>query len=216
MRIDNRIEHGVLQAGGQVQRAGQQAPSWVEKLARLGYAAKGVVYLLIGGLALMTVFQEGGSVGGGKNALASIAGGTFGQILLIVTAVGLAGYALWRFIQAGLDPENEGADGKGIAKRIGYVGSGLGHGALAVAAFRSEPGQGRRRRPQHPRLAVLRDDHPGGRGGGSRRLRRASVRHGALSTDSIPRLRGHRQHTTTSAGRARSTVAGAFSRLGLM
>jgi hypothetical protein len=48
---------------------------------------------------------------------------------------GLIGYALWRFVQAGIDPENKGSDAKGIMKRIGYAVSGLIHCGLAFTAF---------------------------------------------------------------------------------
>lgn len=134
MRI-SQMEHGAHRAAG-------HASSGIEILARVGYATKGVVYLLIGGLALMTVFNEGGGVGGGENAIQTIAAQPFGQILLIVTAIGLFGYALWRFVQSALDPEQEGTDGSGIAKRVGYAASGLMHAALGVLAFQMATGIG--------------------------------------------------------------------------
>lgn len=109
---------------------------WIEKVARAGYAAKGVIYALVGGLAVAAVVDAGsGSVGGGENAVQTIGQQTYGQFLLVLIGVGLFGYALWRFIQAYFDPENAQADRGGTLKRIGYVASGAVHALLGVAAF---------------------------------------------------------------------------------
>lgn len=118
------------------------AGPWIERLARAGFATKGIVYGIIGVLALMAAFGQGGQLGGSQSAIRTIGSQPFGTALLILAGIGLAGYALWRFIQGGLDPEHEGSDGKGIAKRIGFVGSGLMHAALAIAAFQLATGAG--------------------------------------------------------------------------
>ena len=107
---------------------------WVEKLARLGYATKGAVYGLIGVLAVMAAVGSGGKTTDTKGALHTIAGQPFGQILLVVVAVGLIGYALWRIIEAWKDPDHKGDDAKGIATRAGYLFSGLVYGSLAFNA----------------------------------------------------------------------------------
>jgi hypothetical protein len=56
----------------------------VEKLARFGYAVKGVVYGLIGVLAVMAALGEGGQTSGSRGVLSTIAGGPFGQVLLVL------------------------------------------------------------------------------------------------------------------------------------
>ena len=116
----------------------------LELLARIGYATKGVVYLLIGGLALMMAFGEGGGTTGSKGAIQTIGSQPFGQFLLWATAIGLGAYALWQVVRAVLDPEATGEDDdkKRIAKRIGYAASGAVHGALAVAAVQMATGSG--------------------------------------------------------------------------
>jgi uncharacterized protein DUF1206 len=58
----------------------------------------------------------------------------FGRFLLIAIAVGLAGYALWRFIQAIRDTEHKGADARGVAVRAAYFVIGLIYAALAYSA----------------------------------------------------------------------------------
>lgn len=107
----------------------------VEILARLGYVAKGVVYGLVGILAVMTALGLGGQTTGTKGALRAIAAQPYGQALLIILAIGLAGYALWRFVEAIFDPEHEGDDKKGMAKRLGYAVSGVLYSILTYTAI---------------------------------------------------------------------------------
>lgn len=119
-----------------MQDAADGAATWTEGLARLGYAAKGVVYIVVGFLAARGAIGSGGSVGGSDSAIAAILDQPFGRVLVGAVAVGLFGYSLWRFVQAGLDPEGKGSDAKGIARRIGYAISGVIHVGLALEAAR--------------------------------------------------------------------------------
>ncbi|MFW6358889.1 MAG: DUF1206 domain-containing protein [Chroococcales cyanobacterium] len=107
---------------------------WVERLARFGYAAKGVVYAVIGILAVQAALGWGGETTGTTGALHAIARQPFGKALLAVIAVGLLGYVIWRFVEAIKDPEHEGNDAKGIVKRIGYAISGIIYIAIAWTA----------------------------------------------------------------------------------
>lgn len=113
---------------------------WVEKLARLGYAARGVVYALVGILAVQAAFGSRGQTTDTRGALQKIAEQS--TLLLWVIALGLFGYALWRLIQGALDPENKGSDAKGLAKRGAMVASGILYGGLALAAVRIASGGG--------------------------------------------------------------------------
>ena len=106
----------------------------MEKFARFGYAAKGFVYGAIGILALLTAFSLGGDTTGSSGALHAIAQQPFGKILLILIAVGLLGYVMWRLIQAVSDPENKGTDAKGLFSRLGYLLSGLAYLGVAFNA----------------------------------------------------------------------------------
>ena len=116
---------------------------WLERLARAGYAAKGVLYGVIGLLAFLAAFTAGGEIGGSKNALSAIENqGIFGTILLWIIFVGLIGYALWQFFRAAMDPENEGTDAKAIAKRVFFAISGVIHAALAFWIFSHLLGSG--------------------------------------------------------------------------
>lgn len=106
-----------------------------ENVLRFGIATKGFVYCLIGILTLMAAIGIGGSKSSGSGALKSLSGSTVGVILLGITALGLIGYVIWRFYQTFADPEEKGSDAKGIARRIGYLSSGILYGFLAFTAI---------------------------------------------------------------------------------
>lgn len=120
----------------------QDVAEWVERLARFGYAAKGVVYLLLGFLALQAAFSVQSTPDGTKDALQSLLDEPLGTVLLLLIAVGLAGYALWRLVQGIHDPEQQGDDAEGLAKRAGYIISGLLYGGLALTALQMVIGNG--------------------------------------------------------------------------
>lgn len=115
--------------------AGATAPK-LEGLARVGFASKALLYVVVGVLAVRAAAGMGGQITGTKGALREIVDHPFGKTLLIVMGVGLLGYAAWRVIQGFADPERKGSDAKGIALRITYVLRGIAHAYLAVQAFR--------------------------------------------------------------------------------
>jgi hypothetical protein len=114
---------------------------WIERLARFGYATKGIVYIIVGVLAVLTALDAGGQTTDTRGAFKEIYSQPFGQVLLGAVAVGLVCYAVWRVTQAVVDAEGKGNDLKGISIRLGYVGSGLIHAGLAFSAARLLLGQ---------------------------------------------------------------------------
>jgi hypothetical protein len=107
---------------------------WIERLARFGFTARGLVYILVGVLA-----AEAAAVGGratdAHGAIQAIGQDQhFGTLFLLVVALGLAAYAVWRFAQAWLDLEHKGTDVQALATRASFVVSGLGHAGLAISA----------------------------------------------------------------------------------
>lgn len=114
----------------------QQPAQWIERLARFGYAAKGIVYVLVGILAFQAAFNWGGKVTGSKGAFQTIAAQPFGGILLFLVAFGLLGYVIWRFVQAVYDPEHNDEGFGAWARRLSYVASGIVYGSLAFFAFK--------------------------------------------------------------------------------
>ena len=108
----------------------------LETLTRLGFAARGVMYVLIGLLALRSGRTEDGA-----GALEYLSSGG-GKLLLGLMALGFVAYGLWRLADAFLDSEGHGSDGKGMAMRVGAAASGLLHLALAYSAARLASGNG--------------------------------------------------------------------------
>jgi hypothetical protein len=101
------------------------------------------VYFLIGAFAALAAAGQGGAIVGREGAVRTIAQQPFGRVLLAITAAGLAGYALWRFVQAAFDPERDATErGKGTGKRLGWALSGIIHAAFAVAAVQLLLGAG--------------------------------------------------------------------------
>jgi len=105
---------------------------WMERLARCGLVARGIVYAVIGMLAVQAAFFGHGATTDTRGAMREIAEQS--RPLLAAVVVGLAGYALWRFAEALLDPERKGRSLKGLAKRAAMLGSGFIYSGLALAA----------------------------------------------------------------------------------
>jgi Domain of Unknown Function (DUF1206) len=118
------------------------AAPWIERLARIGFAAKAVLYTVVGVLAFQAAFGNGGDTTGSEGALQTLVRQPFGQIAMVVIAAGLFGYAAWRMIEAILDPERRGNGPKGIALRASFAARGLLHAALGVQAVRLATGSG--------------------------------------------------------------------------
>lgn len=107
-----------------------------ETLARAGYIARGVVYLLLGGLALASAIWGGSGADGSSDALASLLGLPFGRVLLGLVAVGLAGYVLWKLAQGLLNADDRDDDLPGFGARAGQLISAGGNLFLVLSAAR--------------------------------------------------------------------------------
>ena len=104
-------------------------------LARSGYAARGVVYLIVGGLAVLAALGGGGRTTDSEGALRTILQQPFGEVLLALVGLGLVGYAIWRLVQAIADPDGHGTDARGLAIRGGLLVSAVTHSLLALFAL---------------------------------------------------------------------------------
>jgi hypothetical protein len=114
----------------------QDVAPWITRLARLGYAAKAVLYTMVGVLAFGVGRGTGGRTTGSRGALVTILSAPFGRILLALIAGGLIGYAVWRVVEGISDPDRRGSDAKGLALRASFIGRGLLHGLLGLSAAR--------------------------------------------------------------------------------
>jgi hypothetical protein len=105
-----------------------------EWLARAGFLARAAIYMIIGILALEIALGVGGKVTNQQGALETIARQPFGKVLLILVAVGLAGYALWRLTRAALGHGPEDSD-SGF-DRVAALGSGAVYAGLCAVAIK--------------------------------------------------------------------------------
>lgn len=106
----------------------------LELLARLGYAARGIVSLIVGVLALLAATGRGGGATDSKGALQTILVQPLGAVLLAAVALGLFSFALWRVFQAVLDADGRGTGPKAIAARAGQAVSAVVYVGLGVFA----------------------------------------------------------------------------------
>jgi hypothetical protein len=118
-----------------LQRAAPRTAPILVFLTRLGFATKGIVTLLVGVLALRYALQRGGEITGQKGAVETVLAEPLGQEMLAVLGAGLAGYAIWMFVVAFMDPERKGRSAVAVAERLGSFATGIGYIALAFAAF---------------------------------------------------------------------------------
>ena len=107
--------------------------TWIEPLARGGYGARGVVYLVIGAFAVLAAFGSGDKKDT-KGALQTLLGEPFGTALVYLLIVGMIGYVVWRLVQSLLDTDDHGFGFKGLAVRGGLLASGFTYAALALYA----------------------------------------------------------------------------------
>lgn len=117
-----------------------EALKWTDRAARIGFLAKGVVYAIVGGYALKLALGEGGAYLDKEGVAAKVEMQPYGRFLLGALGAGLLCYAGWRLVQAIVDPRGEDHGAKQIAKRIGWAGSGLIHGLLALTVFQTLTG----------------------------------------------------------------------------
>jgi hypothetical protein len=104
-----------------------------ELLARAGFAARGIVYGIIGVLALDVAVGHGGKLTDQQGALRAVEEQRFGHVLLTLLAIGLGGYSLWRLFRAILGHGPEGAD-RGL-DRVGALGSSIAYGVMCMIAI---------------------------------------------------------------------------------
>ena len=119
---------------------------WYAGVARAGLIAKGFSYGLVGVLAIGVAVGEGGKATSRGGALAALADESWGEVVLILLALGFAGYALWRLIQAIFEREDDENRAKARTKewglRAGYVGRALIYGGLTYSTIRLLTGSG--------------------------------------------------------------------------
>ncbi|MBP8251683.1 MAG: DUF1206 domain-containing protein [Herpetosiphon sp.] len=110
----------------------------IQWIGRIGYAAKGFIYVMIGWLALLAAFgQRGGETTDRMGIMQNIAESRFGLIGLMLLGFGFLGYGTWQVIRGVADVDNKGRTTIAIAKRLTYVSSGITYifGSATVGSF---------------------------------------------------------------------------------
>jgi len=98
---------------------------WFKRLARFGMVARGVLYIVVALLALRIATGDFDDRADKQGAMQAVVRQPFGKVLVLILAVGFAGYALWRFVEAVIGPQDEKDPRKALGKRLGYAARGL-------------------------------------------------------------------------------------------
>jgi hypothetical protein len=161
------VEEAARRTGEDTREKAESGSGWYAVLARSGLVAKGISYGLVGVLAIKLAVGDGGKATSRQGALQTLSQHTFGKAVLVLLACGLAGYAVWRFIEAAVERDDDGGKGavKTWGKRAGYVGRGLIYAGLTFSTVKillgSGGGQSQSEKAHQTTATVF--DWPGGR-----------------------------------------------------
>lgn len=109
---------------------------FVKKLARFGFYAKGVLFIVVGALAVMlSAGMPEGRIADPTGALALTAQKPFGRLLLILFTAGAAGHGIWNLLRGIADVDDAGGNWLGIFKRSIAAGIGIFYIGLGVTAL---------------------------------------------------------------------------------
>lgn len=104
-----------------------------QQLVRVGYFARAILYSVLGLIALFSASQIAQGTNGIFTAIEEFPAG---RLILWILVIGLTAYGLFRLASPLFDIENSGSDAKGWGKRLGHLGSAIGHFALAYSAYK--------------------------------------------------------------------------------
>jgi hypothetical protein len=109
------------------------APQKMDGLAKFGTFTHGVVFALLGTLALLAAFGRGGEITDSTGVIHTIAESTYGKFLVLATALGLAAYAIYQLFRP---------YAKNAIERIRFIFTGIVYGGLSLTAFQLGTGWG--------------------------------------------------------------------------
>ena len=145
-------------ASGTARRASDSQAA--RALARAGLFARGVLYILIGWVAILVALGQTSRQADQQGALQLLAGKPYGLVSLWLLAVGFAGYALWRLSEAAFGVTGEG---NGAGPRLKSLVRGVVYAGFAYLTFKVISGtQGSQTRQQQDLTATVMH-HVGGR-----------------------------------------------------
>ncbi|MBU3161223.1 DUF1206 domain-containing protein [Clostridium frigoris] len=109
--------------------------STAEFMARVGFATRGLIFSVMGILALLIAFGSGGKTTDQQGAIAMIGKQPEGKVLLWIVLIGLICYSSWGLIQVVINPFNKENDTKGISARLGYLFGSISYSFLAIPTY---------------------------------------------------------------------------------
>src|SRR5580700_6350306 len=114
-----------IRRGGAEARQASDSPA-AHGLARAGLTARGVIYILVGWVAVLVALGHGSHEADQTGALQLLAGKPYGLVSLWLLGIGFAAYALWRLSEAafGVTGDRPGAGPrlKSLARAVIYAG----------------------------------------------------------------------------------------------
>ena len=105
-----------------------------EVLSRIGFVARGLIYGIIGLFAFEVAISDTGKLTNQQGVIETVSNQPLGGLLLVLLAIGLGGYAVWRLFRAMLGHGPEDSDS--TLERLGGLGSGVVYGGLCLAAIK--------------------------------------------------------------------------------
>lgn len=131
-------------------------------LARAGLVARGVMYVLIGWIAILIVVGKASQQADRSGALHTVAGTRFGGFLLWLLFAGFTGLALWRLSEAAYG--SAGSGGRKATTRLQSLGRALIYGFVAYGTLKYALGAGapQSTNQQSVDLTASAMKHPGG------------------------------------------------------
>jgi Domain of Unknown Function (DUF1206) len=146
-------------ASGTARRASDSPPA--RALARAGLAARGVLYILIGWVAILVALGQTSQQADQQGALQLLASKPYGLVSLWLLGIGFAGYALWRLSEAAFGVTGAG---NGAGPRLKSLVRALIYAFFGYLTFKiiSGPGGGSQTRKQQDLTARVMH-HSGGR-----------------------------------------------------
>jgi hypothetical protein len=155
------VIHGVRNATGGDVSAREVRDDTLHWSARLGLTARALIYLLIGFLAVLVATGHSTKETDQWGAFQQLNRGAFEHTVLWILAIGLAGYALWRFSEAALGAAGEG---RKAGPRLKSFVRGCIYGFFAASAFQVAVGDRTTSQAQRQQTLTAKVmQHPGGR-----------------------------------------------------
>lgn len=139
-------------------RASDSQP--VHALARAGLAARGVIYLLIGWVAILVALGKTTQETDQRGALQMLSGKPYGLVSLWLLGIGFAAYALWRLSEAAFGVT---VDGKGAGPRLKSLARAVVYASFAATTFSVITGAKSSQSGQEQDWSAKVMSHPGGR-----------------------------------------------------